>query len=553
MLKKLYLLLILIFFGQLNAGAADLLEVYQQALYSDPIFQQAIAESLVTRDNVPISISYLLPHLSIFSNPTVSRYGYSGTDYRTGTIGNINFYDPKNLTQRTYALDLSLSQPVFNFSLYTNVAIQLANAKSACATLNAALQDLMIRVAKAYFAILKDKEEITYTKASRRYYHFQLKQITDQYEAGIKTLTDVYTARAAYESSVAAYIVAHKKLINDKENLKAMTNVDYDYFSYLKNNFPLPTLKPTHKTNWIDRALQQNWSIKAAQYSLIAAKENITQQFSGHLPTVTLQSHFTKYYTYNINRYSSYIDANGAGSTSERSIGLNIEIPLFSGGGVNSKINQAKHFYEQQQQILEETIRTTINNTSQSLMNIIAGISQIKADQYIITATTQSLQGTLDRFQAGIETLLDVLNREENLYAAQITYATDRYDLINNLLILKAAAGTLSFEDLKIVNGWLVQTNPVHPEQNKLWRQSNAIRQGNKKQSQTKHQLAILNRAGPKNDMVDHLNDRINQVQTENRENYHKIQMQNKRLKEEIKSLKATLFALKNQSHISSS
>ena len=115
---------------------------------------------MVTRDNVPISISYLFPNISVFTNPTVSRSGFSGTEYRTGSIGNITFFDPRNLTQRTYALDLSLTQQVFNFGLYANVAVQLENAKSACASLNAALQDLMIRVSRAYFAVLRDEEEL---------------------------------------------------------------------------------------------------------------------------------------------------------------------------------------------------------------------------------------------------------------------------------------------------------------------------------------------------------------------------------------------------------
>jgi len=164
---------------QIDANAANLVEVYQQALHNDAIFQQAIAESLVTRDNVPISISYILPNISLSANPAVTRYSFSGTEYRTGSIAGIEFFDPRNLTQRTYTLDLTLTQPVFNYGLYANIQVQLANARSACAALNAALQNLMVRTSKAYFAVLRDEEELTYTSASKRYYHYQLNQVKD--------------------------------------------------------------------------------------------------------------------------------------------------------------------------------------------------------------------------------------------------------------------------------------------------------------------------------------------------------------------------------------
>lgn len=312
MQKKIGMFLVLLSW-QSHANAANLLEVYQQALYSDPVFHQGVAQSLVTRDNIPISISYILPNISLFTNPTVSRYGFSGTEYRTGTIGNVSVFDPRNITQRTYTLDLTLTQPVFNFGLFANIAVQLENAKSACASLNAALQNLMIRVSRAYFAVLKDEEIIAYTNASRRYYQFQLNQITDQFQAGIKTKTDVYTAKAAYESSVAASIAANKQLANDRENLRAITNVYYEHLSYLKNDFPLVSPHPENINQWVDIALKQNWSIKAAQYTLGAARQNIKQQFAGHLPTVSLQGTLARNYTFNINRYPSFIDNNGAG------------------------------------------------------------------------------------------------------------------------------------------------------------------------------------------------------------------------------------------------
>ncbi len=546
MLKRI-LLLSALFCWQLDADAADLLEVYQQALYSDPIFQQAIAQSFVTRDNVPISISYILPNISAFTNPTVTRYGFSGTEYRIGSIGDLTFFNPRNLTQRTYTLNLNITQPIFNFGLFAAIAVQLENAKSACATLNAALQNLMIRVSRAYFAVLRDEEEITYTVASKRYYHFQLDQVRHQYQVGLKTITEVYTAQAAYDSSVAAYIVANKRLASDRENLRAITGIYYPHLSYLKNNFPLLTPKPNNMKLWVDIALMQNWSIKAAQYSLEAAKQNIKQQYAGHFPIISLQSNFARHYTFNIDRYSSYIDRNGPGTISDRSIGFNVDLPLFEGGGVVAKTNQARHFYEQQQQFLEENVRITINNTRQSFMNIVAGISQIRADLQLIHSAVQSLEGTIASFNAGNETLLDVLNREEALYEAQITYATNRYELVNNILVLKESAGTLSFDDLRVVNSWLVNDNNNHvkPFQDKLLHQA----QSNLRKHPPLQQVTVnknsTNKNGVQNQMDTRWTNLIAEIRQETKETYKKLANQNQQSSTEIAKLKSSVSELK--------
>lgn len=532
-----------------TANAADLVEVYQQALVSDPVFQQAIAQHFVTRDNVPISIANILPTISASVNPAVTRYGYAGTEYRIGSIGNLVFYNPRNITQRTYNLNLNISQPVFDFSLVTTIAVQLENAKSATASLKAALQNLMIRVSSAYFAVLRDEEEIAYTAASKRYYQFQLNLINEQYQAGVKTITDVHTAQAAYESSVAAYIMANKRLANDRENLRVITGIYYPRLSYLKNNFPLVAPRPNNMNQWVRTALAQNWSIKVAQYSLEAAKQNIRQQYAGHFPVITLQSSFARQYTFNIDRYSSYIDNYGAGTISDRYIGFNVDIPLFEGGGVVSKTRQARHLYDQQQQVLEESIRTTLNNTRQSFMNIIAGISQIRADEQIINSSVKSLQGTIDRYNEGIETLLDVLNREEKLYQAQVSYASDRYDLVNNILLLKEAAGTLNFEDLRAVNSWLSNAKQDHikPFQDKLLQQAQSDIRRNKSHLAITRKQSLPHADNIQGNMDARWTDMIAQIRKENRDTYKKLESENEKRNAEIARLKFSMSELKKE------
>ncbi len=449
------LLLISLVCCQLPVYAANLLEVYQQAQTSDPIFQQAVAQRLSTKEGVPVSVAALLPNLSVSANPTVTRYGYAGSNYVSVTNNSPNYVAPRNLTQRAYTLDLTLTQTVFNFAQFATVAGQIALSKSADATLNAALQDLMMRVSGAYFTILKDEDNVSYNEATKRAYAEQLRQMTLQYKAGIKTLTDVYTAQASYDSSNASLIAAQTTLANDRENLRVITGVYYPHLAKLGNHFPLVKPQPADMEKWVQTSLRQNWTIKSAQYNADSIKQTIKQQFAGHLPTIQLEGSFERQYTQNINAYQSFNQRNGPGTVSERQIGFNINMPLFEGGSVVAQTNQAMYNYEMAQQQLEQTIRGTMGTTRQSYMTVVAGISQVKADEETIKSTISSLHGLEASYQAGIETLVNVLSQQEKVYQAQTQYATDRYAFITNLLTLKQSAGTLSFNDLRAVNNWL--------------------------------------------------------------------------------------------------
>lgn len=453
---KSFLLLATLFCLQPIANAADLLEVYRQAQMSDPIFQQAIAVRFATKEGVPISISALLPNIAFSVDPSVTRSAFAGTNFSqtTGTpVGGQT--SPRNNTQRAYTMALTLNQTVFNYAQFSAVAGQVATSKGADATLNAALQSLMIRVASAYFAILNDEDNLSYTEASKLAFAEQLDQAKQQYDVGLKTITDVYTAQASYDASAADFIAAQTKLANDRENLRVITGVYYSHLSSLNENFPLINPKPANVDKWVDIAIQQNWSIKAAQYNLETARQNIKQQFAGHLPTVSLEGVLDRQYTNNINGYRSFNQRKGPGTQTDRTLQLNINVPIFSGGGVLASTNQAAYNFQVASQQLEQTVRTTANTTRQSFLNLTSGISQIAADKQAVKSFISSLEGMEAGYRVGTQTLVDVLNQQQKLFEAQTQYASDRYTFVNNILSLKQAAGTLSFNDLCSINVWL--------------------------------------------------------------------------------------------------
>lgn len=450
-----YLFLMICLFFQPLAHAANLVDVYKQAQVCDPVFQQAIFQRLSTKEGLPISIAALLPNIQAAITPTVGRVGYSGSNFDPVMSSSGTYLNPRNLTERGASLNLSLTQTLFDFSQFSQVAQQVSLSKGADATLNAALQNLMVRVSNAYFSILNDEDDLDYAAAAKLAYAEQLDQIKQQFKVGLKTITDVYTAQASYDSAAATYIQAQTTLSNDKENLRVITGVYYSRLDSLSENFPLTTPIPQNVELWVQKAVVQNWSIKASRYNTLYSHEIINQQLAGHFPTVTVETNFSKQITDNIDNYSSFNVRKGPGTTSDRSISLNVNIPLFAGGGVIAQTNQAVYNYQVAQQQLEQTTRSVANTTRQSYLSLTAGVSKIKADKETIKSTLSSLKGLELSYQVGTETLLNVLNQQQKVFDAQRNYARDRYTFINNLLALKQAAGTLSFTDLCILNHWL--------------------------------------------------------------------------------------------------
>ncbi len=447
-MKKLFLLFISLL-GLQTANAADLLEVYQQALSSDPIYQQAVSQRLATKEGVPISLSSLLPNIGLAYSPGVTRSGFAGANVVTGS-------SPRNNTLRFYNLSLSLTQTVFNYSQFMTLASSISISSGADAILNSALQSLMTRVANAYFAVLRDEDNLSFSEATKAAYKEQLDQVKEQFKVGIKTITNVYTAQASYDSAVADYIAAETALTNDKENLRVITGRYYDHLAPLSENFPLISPNPRNVNEWVKTSLEQNWQIKAAQYNVDSARQIVRQQFGGHLPTASMTISANKAYTENNNAYKQALnERDGPSTQSDRTIMFNLNLPIFSGGGVVAQTDQAIYNYEVAQQQLEQTQRGTLNQTRQSYFGVISGISQVKADREAVKSTISSLQGMEESYNVGAETLVNVLNQQQKVFEAQVQYATDRYAFVNNFFALKQAAGILGFDDLRAVNVWL--------------------------------------------------------------------------------------------------
>lgn len=435
---------------------ATLMDVFQQALANDPTWLGTTAQNLSDQQGVPISLAALLPALSLSTTgPYISRTVASGSAVVTSgsavTVG--------SGTTRGYTINLNLNQTLFDLGQFAELAAQRALSRTSNARLNAAAEDLIIRVSKAYFQILSDEDNLTYLRAARRAYSEQLDQVRQQYRVGLKTITDVYTAQASYDSADADYIGAQNALANDRENLRAITNRFYPSLARLRDDFPLVTPSPASIDQWVDTAGRQNWNIRAAQYTAAAKKELIRKQFAGHLPSFSVSAGWENQY---FDSSSSHgLDA-GSNRIQTTSASLNMTLPLVEGGAVMAQTQRAQHDYSVAVQQLELQLRTTLVQTRQNYLNVVSGISKIRADKGAIRSGVSSLKGMRAGYHVGTETLVNVLNQQEKLLEAETQYTVDRFAYINSLLALKQAAGTLGIKDIEDISHWLADSKKVH-------------------------------------------------------------------------------------------
>jgi len=422
----------------LPAWAADLMEVYQQGVQSDPIYQAAVSTRLSTREIIPQSLAALLPNLSGVADTTGNR---TSTDDPLGpnVLVGTQHYNSKGYT-------VTLTQPVFNFAAWYGLRGAKHTAKQADATLANSAQNLILRVAQDYFNVLLAEDNLRFALAEKAAYASQLHQAKERFSVGVNAITDVYNAQASYDSSVANVIASQNTLRNNQEALRQITGRVYPELEGLKIDVPLNPPVPNDMEQWVASSEKNNTNLLSYVYAMETAREQIKINKSGHLPTVSVVGTYS--------RASTGAD-NGPGQTDDRAIGLQLSMPIFSGGLVNSQVRQAKDNFQTADENRENAYRQATVSTRQYYNNVISGISQIQADQATILSSQSSLESTQESYKVGTRTIVDVLNAEQTLYQSKSTYASDVYNYIINTLQLKYYAGTLGPNDLAEINQWL--------------------------------------------------------------------------------------------------
>jgi outer membrane protein len=425
-------------FFSLNSMAADLLSVYKLAEKNDPTYLQEKASYRATLEARPQAISQLLPSVNLSADTT--RFDQdisSGNNF--GSAGEVNF------NSRGYSLDIT--QPIYRRDRFISLDQADSEIKQAEAELTQAQQDLMIRIAERYFDVLSAKDNLEFAQAEVKSLSRQLEQANQRFEVGLSAITDVQEAQAGYDLAIAQEILALNAIDNAEEAMRELTGDYVTNLAALGNQISLVRPDPETIESWTSLSLEQNLGMVAARHAAETAREEIARQNAGHYPTLDLiGSH----------GYDSNGGRFGATKTHTSAIGLELNIPIYSGGLVSSQTREAHENYNVAMHSLEQARRSAQRLTREAYLGVMSGISQVNALKQAVVSSETALEATEAGFEVGTRTAVDVVASQRTTSEARRNYSQAKYDYILDTLRLKQAAGTLSTEDLELINAWLM-------------------------------------------------------------------------------------------------
>jgi outer membrane protein len=430
------LLALLIGIGMTSSVYADsLMEVYQQALQNDPATLQTKAQKDAAFIDIDKSRSSLLPQvsLSLSANETFGDFERS-----------------------TNSASLSLSQSIYDRSVW--VALDRAElvASRADTTYANAMQNLIVRTVTSYFNTLQAQDDLEFARAEKRAIERQLEQTKQRFEVGLTAITDVHEAQAQYDTSVAAEISAQNNVETNLEALREITGAYYDSLNVLNTgSFSASMPNPNDINNWLKLAEERNLQLLVANTSVDIAKYDIKNARAGHYPSVSLSANAST-----SDNGSFIISTDGvatpAGRANTYGIGLNVSVPLYTGGRVTANVDSAKYSFIANSEERERIHRSVIRSVRSNYNDVKAAISRIKAFEQAVISAESALKATEAGFDVGTRTIVDVLNSTRNLFDARRNLSRVRYGYVTSMMSLKLAAGTLSEKDVNDIDQGLM-------------------------------------------------------------------------------------------------
>ena len=443
--------------GASLARADDLIQIYGEARASDPQLAGAEATNQANSESVDQARSALLPQIGASLAYSQSHGSSGGPQFVTNEDGSQSLVNVTSSADN-YSRTLSgrLDQSILDLSKWTALKSARATVKSSDATYEAAQQDLLIRVATAYFDVLTAEDALRFAQANEQALNRQMEQAQQRFDVGLSAITDVNDAKAQHDTAVASVITAQNTLDDNNEALRQLTNKEPGELKKLRDKLPLDKPNPENPESWVAVAVEQNPVLSSYAYSLEAANANIQTARSGHLPTINGQVLYSKSHRWSDTSASSFNDAFHTNSESwSTSVGLTLNVPIFSGGYTQSRVRQSIYTRDAAQDQFELQKRLIERSTRNSYRAVIAGASQVEATRQAVVSAQSSLDATQAGYEVGTRTIVDVLISQQQLLSAQSSYSQARHAFVLNGLRLKQAACIIEVKDLEAVNALL--------------------------------------------------------------------------------------------------
>ncbi len=425
------------------AFAADLLQVYRDAIEYDAQYASARASRDAGQEKLPQGRAGLLPVISASASTT-----WNDVDFARRTAGAPGVDAQYN----TNGYQLTLTQPIFrwqNFVQYDQSKLQVVLAEAQFAQ---AKQDLILRVSQAYFDVLLAQDSLSLAQAQKKAIGEQLEAARRNFEVGTSTIVDTHEAQARFDLVTAQEIAAQNDLEIRRQALYQVIGKVPEKLSALRPQVQLQRPQPDDMTKWVEAAEAGSPLIAVQQAAFEIAEKEIGRQRAGHYPTLDLVA--TRGRSSATGGLALGVPAPGS-DTHTSTIGLQLSVPLFAGGAVMSKDREAVALREKARADLDNTRRGAALGARQAYLGVTSGMAQMKAFEQALVSNQAALDSNLLGYEVGVRINIDVLNAQQQLYATRRDLAKSRYDTLIAQLRLKAAAGTLNEEDVQAINALL--------------------------------------------------------------------------------------------------
>jgi outer membrane protein len=420
----------------LQAQPLKLMDVYQQALAHDATLASALSTNRAAQEIIEQGKALYRPtvNFNAETNALKSSFHYLSTSST----------DRSQFENYRYGVDAR--QPIFRQQNLIQIDQATTQVSIADKQLNVAQQALMLRTTQAYFDVLMAQDRIDLIVAQKTAIAGQLAQAQANFDLGSATITDANEAQARYDLVVAQEIAALNEFEIAKHAVQAITGQLPQRLANVKLQLKANEMGLSMAT-WQELALLNNLNIQIQQDTAKLAEQEIARNQAGHLPTLDAVASYTNSYA------NGTISRFGAGNELQvGSIGLQLQIPLYEGGAVSSRVRQAQLNKQRAQDDLTAVRRQTELDTQRAYLNLSSSIAQLKAlDQAVISSQSQ-LDATQLGYQVGVRTSVDVLNAQQQFFSAKRDVAQARYNYLINIIRLKAAAGVVAAADLVDIN-----------------------------------------------------------------------------------------------------
>ena len=435
-----------------NAQGASLRDIYELALENDATLKAQQARYLASLEDEKAARSQLLPQV-------LASYSMQNSDTDTSAPGIIGFSPQRapiigntfdNTDSNTRAFRVSLQQAIFNLPAWFSFQRGRELSRQAEASFAANQQNLIVRVVEAYLAVLRAEDGLRAAVAREEAFGRQLEQNRQRFEVGLIAITDVYESQAAYDIAQVDRIAGDNQVAVALETLTVLTGQRHDRLDRLAEDFAAIPPEPADRGAWVEFALANNFTLKAARYAEEAARQNARARRLAHAPTLSGTARYTET---EIDGTRFQDPAGIFNFPPDRDIddtvlGLELSVPLFSGGALSAERRRAAQQFNAAREERINLTRRTVTDARSLHMTVVNDVARVNARRQAIVSSQSALDATQAGYEVGTRNIVDVLNAQNTLFAAVRDYANSRYDYVVNTLRLKEQAGLLSPDDV---------------------------------------------------------------------------------------------------------